>query len=181
MLASGAEHASEARIEIATGQSDFHLASIAEDFGDGQRIRDDLQGAPSKSAGRFGHRRSAIEDHGFVVLDQVGGEGRDATFLLGHVLTLPDKIEVMLTRLHGHGATVNAAEHALAFESCEIAADGGFGDFEAITKSVEVEELFRLEQFTDSALADGAIHEVFGSGHPPEGPGARCPQPADFP
>jgi hypothetical protein len=61
----------KARIEVSTGQSDLGLPALPKHLGNRDRIGYYLNRAIKKTSGHFGHSRSAPQDDGLPILDQI--------------------------------------------------------------------------------------------------------------
>src|ERR1017187_7209226 len=125
LLAERSDHEAQAGVQIAARQGHFNFARIVEQLGDGQRIRDGLQGTVLERPRDAGHGGTTIQDDRLAVVDETGRDCADAPLLFGHARALPIEIQVVAARLDGHGATVNALEEAFFFDGDQVAAHRG--------------------------------------------------------
>ena len=116
--------------------------------------------------GRDGGARA--QEHRVPGLDHGCRGSGDARLLLGVRLGGTGRIELLLGGgpPHEHRAAVRAAQHALAVQQLEVAADGDLGDAEDVAERGHLDDALLMQCLHDARAALGRQHlRCVGHGH----------------
>src|ERR1035438_990454 len=137
------------RIEVSTGQSDLSLPALPKNLGNRDRVRDDLNWAAKKASGHFRNGRTAPEDDGLPILNQIRGSPPDQYLFFLATHRQPFEVERLLARRRRHRAPVNAPNIAAAFHLDQIAANRCPGSIESGAQILQADEVLpRSEEHT---------------------------------
>jgi hypothetical protein len=131
----------EVRIEVSTGQSDFGLPALPKNLRHWDRVCDDLNWAAKKASGYFRNGRTAAQDDGLPILNQIRGSPPYLYFFFLATYRKPLEVERLLARRRRHRAPVYAPNVAAAFQLDQIAANRCPGSIESGAQILEADEV----------------------------------------